>query len=147
MAPSEEGRACVFCRIAAGVAPASLVYQDAHTLAFMNQRQANPGHVLVIPTRHIATLDEMDDDLAAHLARAVLRVARAVRAAVGAPGLVIMQFDGVAAGQDVFHLHVHILPRHPGDAIQPLYAAPPPIEPRARLAALAAQIKRVMSDE
>jgi histidine triad (HIT) family protein len=121
-----------------------VIHADAHTLAFMNLRQSNPGHVLVIPRRHLVTFDELDDDLAGHLARTVVRVARGVRAAFGAPGYNVFQNNGAAAGQDVFHLHVHLLPRWENDGVRPGYPIVP-IEPRARLNELAAQIRAALA--
>jgi histidine triad (HIT) family protein len=134
---------CVFCRIVADAEPASVVHEDANTLAFMNLRQSNPGHVLVVPRRHLVTFDELDDDLAAHLARAVVRVARGVRDAFGATGYNVFQNNGAAAGQDVFHLHVHILPRWENDGVRLVHPVVP-VEPRARLDALAAQIRATL---
>ena len=109
---------CIFCRIVAGQAEASVVYEDDATLAFMNQRQANPGHVLVIPRAHIATIYELPPDLSARLFQTVVRTARAIERQLQPPGLNIWQSNGEAAGQEVFHVHVHLLPRRPGKAVE-----------------------------
>lgn len=135
---------CTFCRIVAGREPASIVDGDEHTLAFMDLRQPNPGKVLVIPRRHAATIAEVDDETAAQLGRAVARVARAVMRAFAPPGLAVYQFNGAAAGQDVFHVHVHIVPRHAGDGLQSLYAVMPEPVARPILDAYAARIRATL---
>lgn len=109
---------CIFCRIVQGVSPASRVYEDEHTLAFMDIQQATVGHVLVIPKRHYENLYELDEETTAQLFQSVVRVARAVRASLNPSGLNLWQANGRAAGQSVFHAHVHILPRTDGDGFQ-----------------------------
>ena len=136
---------CVFCDIVAGTEPASVVFEDDATLAFMSLRQANPGHVLVIPKTHVPTIFELHEDLAAHVMRSVVRVARAVRAALAPDGLNILQFNGEAAHQDVFHVHFHIFPRRLHDGLLNLYPQVPPEEPRAALDALARQVAAAFS--
>ncbi len=106
---------CIFCRIAQGQSPASRIYEDEHTLAFMDLQQATDGHVLVMPKRHVENLYELDEETTAQLFRSVVRVARAVRASLQPSGLNLWQANGRAAGQSVFHVHVHILPRYEGD--------------------------------
>jgi len=138
---------CIFCRITAGHAPAGIVYQDEATLAFMNLRQANAGHVLVIPRRHVETIFELDADLAAGLMQTVVKVARAVRASTGAPGLNVWQSNGEAACQEVLHAHFHLFPRYANDGHFKIYDHLPPLAPRSTLAALAAQIRRAVVDE
>lgn len=102
---------CIFCAIAAGEAPADRVYEDAATLAILDIHPQAPGHVLVIPKRHTAQLYDLDDADAAELARAVVRVARGIRAALAPEGLSVRQANGRAAGQQVMHVHVHLIPR------------------------------------
>ena len=132
---------CSFCEIVAGREPASRVYEDGAALAFMNLRQANPGHVLVIPKAHVPTIDLLAPDLAASLFQAVVLVARAVGRCFAPAGLSIWQSNGVAAGQEVFHVHVHVLPRRPGDGCLAVYPRLPPREERATLDRLAGQLR------
>jgi histidine triad (HIT) family protein len=109
---------CVFCKLVAGRIPATRVFEDGETLAFMDIGQVNPGHVLVALKRHAANLFELSEDEAAAVARTAARVARAIREAFQPEGLSVYQANGRAAGQTVFHYHMHVLPRHPGDGME-----------------------------
>jgi diadenosine tetraphosphate (Ap4A) HIT family hydrolase len=107
---------CVFCAIVAGTAPASLVWQDECAVAFMDIRPVNPGHVLVVPRVHAASLSELDPAVGAHLFQVAMRLAPAVRrSGVACEGIALFLADGQAAGQQVMHVHLHILPRFHGD--------------------------------
>ncbi len=108
---------CPFCEISSGEAPASIVYRDAKVMAFMDLRPANPGHVLVIPREHWETIHEVPDSILVDVFRIVKRVAGAVREAVNAEGINVIQSNGRAAYQMVDHFHVHVIPRFQGDAI------------------------------
>jgi len=104
----------IFAKILRGEARAAKVYEDAQTFAFMDAMPQVPGHTLVIPKYPSEDLFDIPaDDLAATIKNVQL-VGRAVRAAFEAPGIMIAQLSGRAAGQTVFHLHFHILPRHHG---------------------------------
>ncbi|HET7231131.1 MAG TPA: HIT family protein [Longimicrobium sp.] len=106
---SEE---CVFCRILAGQLPASFVLRGERVAAFMDIQPVNPGHVLVIPLRHAASLAELDADDAAEMMRAARRVAAALReSGLRCEGVNLFLADGEAAGQEVFHAHLHVFPR------------------------------------
>ena len=130
---------CVFCRIVAGQIPSTRVYEDEHALAFMDIGQVNPGHVLVAAKKHAANLFELDDAQAAGLGRASAKVARAIRAAFEPEGLSVYQANGKAAGQTVFHYHVHLLPRHAGDGMELTWPVKNP--PREQLEDYAARIR------
>ena len=108
----------IFAKILRGEAPAARVFEDDHVLAFMDVFPQSRGHTLVIPKASSARnlLDE-DPQTVAHLFQGVQRVARAVRAALTPDGLTVTQFNGAPAGQTVFHLHVHIIPRWEGVAL------------------------------
>jgi histidine triad (HIT) family protein len=101
---------CVFCQIMRKQAPASIVYEDEQVVAFLSHRPVNVGHTLVVPKKHYENIYDISEDEAAYLCRIVKRVAHAVKGAVGAEGVRIVQNNGEAAGQVVFHLHVHIIP-------------------------------------
>jgi histidine triad (HIT) family protein len=104
----------VFARILRGEIPAHKVCEDERTLAFMDVMPQADGHTLVIPKHPAENLFDLPtEDLAATI-RTTQRVARAVRKAFDAPGIMIAQLNGAAAGQSVFHIHFHIVPRHAG---------------------------------
>ena len=129
---------CVFCRIVRGELPASKVYEDEHTLAFMNIMAGNPGHTLVISKAHRENIYTLEDELAAAVFQSTPRIARAVKAATGCEGITLFQANEVAGGQTVFHFHLHILPRHPGDSLPGVWPATAP--GREALDAMAARI-------
>jgi histidine triad (HIT) family protein len=130
---------CVFCRIVARQLPATVVYEDEHTLAFMDLGQVNPGHVLVAVKKHAENLYALDDAQAGAVLRAAARVARAIRDAFAPQGLSVYQANGKAAGQTVFHYHVHLVPRHEGDGMALSWPVKNP--PREKLEEYAARIK------
>jgi histidine triad (HIT) family protein len=107
--------ACIFCAIAAREAPARIVHEDERTLAFMDLFPLTRGHALVIPKAHCDSLLDADPDDAAAVMRSAQRVAQAAMAAFQPDGLNLLQTNGAAAMQTVFHLHVHVLPRYVGD--------------------------------
>ena len=108
--------ACTFCDIIRGQAPASIVYEDEQVLAFMDIRPVNPGHVLVVPRSHAGCLAEMETATGAHLFQVGMKLAEAVRrSGVRCEGVNLFLADGEAAGQEVFHVHLHVLPRFAGD--------------------------------
>jgi histidine triad (HIT) family protein len=110
---------CVFCRIVAGTAPASVVYRDETVLAFLDIRPMTPGHTLVVPVRHAAALADLDPVTGGPLFAAGQRLAAALRwSSLRCAGVNFFLADGVAAGQEVFHVHLHVLPRYPGDGLR-----------------------------
>ena len=130
---------CVFCRIVAGQIPSTRVYEDEHAVAFMDIGQVNPGHVLVAVKKHAANLFELDEAQASAVARASRSVALAIRAAFEPEGLSVYQANGKAAGQTVFHYHVHLLPRHAGDGMELTWPVKNP--PRETLEGYAQRIR------
>jgi len=110
MMQAKSTEACVFCRIVRGEVPASVVYEDEGVLAFLDIRPANEGHTLVIPKRHYAHIWELPDDEVARIFIAAKKIAEALREALGAAGIRIVQLNGRAAGQEIFHLHIHVIP-------------------------------------
>lgn len=130
---------CIFCRIAAKEVPSSVVYEDEHTLAFMDIGQVNPGHVLVAVKRHAENIFALDETQAAAVFRAAARVARAIRDAFEPQGLSVYQANGRAAGQTVFHLHLHLVPRHDDDGMALTWPVKNP--PREKLAEYAQRIR------
>ena len=133
---------CVFCKIVAGQIPSMKVYEDEHTLAFMDLGQVNPGHVLVAVKKHASYLYELDETQAAAVARACVKVSKAIQSAFKPEGLSVYQANGKAAGQTVFHYHVHLLPRHAGDGMELTWPVKNP--PREQLEGYAAKIRAVV---
>ena len=109
---------CVFCQIVAGQLPSRVVREDEHTVAFLDLNPAAPGHTLVVPRRHVRTLAAADPDTAGAVFAAASHVARLLRDRMPAQGLTVIQNNERAGGQDVFHLHVHLVPRRRGDALR-----------------------------
>lgn len=106
----------VFAEIIAGRSPASVIYRDAQVVAFMDIQPINEGHVLIIPIQPARFLAELDEAVAAHLFVVGQRVAGAIRASGPACGGVLMFLaDGATAGQEVPHVHLHVVPRFAGD--------------------------------
>ena len=108
---------CIFCKIASGEAAAAIVYEDEHTMAFMDIGQVNPGHVIVAVKPHIPDIYTLTDDMAAAFFRTAARVARAVKKAMQPEGMTLLQANEKVGFQTVFHLHLHVLPRHPDDGV------------------------------
>jgi histidine triad (HIT) family protein len=114
--PSPPG-VCIFCKLVAGDIPCAKVFEDAHTIAFMDLGQVNPGHVLVALKRHTPTLLDCTPDEAAALMRTAHLVAHAVKATFNPPGITLLQANGKEGDQTVFHVHMHVVPRHGNDGI------------------------------
>ena len=137
---------CVFCDILAGERPASVVFRDSVCWAFMDIQPVNPGHVLVIPTRHASGLSDLDATSGNHMFSVARRVANALRdSGLKCEGINLFLADGAVAGQEVPHVHLHVLPRYPGDGFGLRfglrYGDRPP---RAELDAVADRIRRAL---
>ena len=104
------GEECPFCRIASGEAAASIVYEDKNVLAFMDLSPATVGHTLVVPRKHWENIYEVPEETLTKLIAVVKRVSVAVKKSFDADGITIIQNNGRAAGQMVFHLHFHVIP-------------------------------------
>jgi histidine triad (HIT) family protein len=107
---------CVFCQIIAGRAPGSVVYRDEACIAFMDITPINAGHLLIVPIEHATCLADLDPQTGGALFKVAQRLSAAVRkSGLKAEGINLLLADGEAAGQEVFHVHLHIVPRFPGD--------------------------------
>jgi histidine triad (HIT) family protein len=109
---------CIFCKIVRKEVPASIVYEDGEVIAFLDIRPVSEGHVLVIPKAHFETIFDTPEELLAQIYKITKKVAEAVKKGVKADGISIIQQNGRAADQDVFHLHVHVIPRAMGQKLQ-----------------------------
>ena len=137
---------CVFCEIVRGTAESSIVCADDAVVAFMDIQPVNEGHILVVPRAHAAQLSELDEETGAQLFRVAMRVSEAMRqSGVRCEGVNLFLADGEAAGQEVFHVHLHLIPRFRGDGFGfrfgPEYGVLPG---RARLDALALAVRQVL---
>jgi histidine triad (HIT) family protein len=138
---NREGIDCVFCGIVEGTEPASVIYEDAALLAFLDIRPINSGHLLVIPKPHAAFLADLDELTGARMFKVAMRLAGAVRASgLQCEGVNIFLADGEAAGQEVFHVHLHVIPRFEGDSFR-IEEGLPETPTRAELDAIAAQLR------
>ncbi len=113
MSPPDNAE-CIFCRIIAGEVPAAVIFEDDTLISFCDAFPAGEGHALVIPKDHHRDIFEMPEDQVAAVGRAVKRLAEAQRKALEPDGVMVTQFNGAAAGQTVFHYHVHCVPRWAG---------------------------------
>jgi histidine triad (HIT) family protein len=123
--------ACVFCEIVHGTEPASVVWEDDLTIAFLDRRQFHPGHTLVIPRQHLLDVRELDHTTGAALMASVARITRAVAAAFPNRGLSLWHSIGEAADQEVPHLHIHVHPRIVDDRLLRVYPSDPAVPDKA----------------
>lgn len=112
-----NNESCVFCRIVCKQASGSIVYEEEQVLAFLDINPLNEGHTLIIPKDNYANVFDIPEELVAHAYRVVKRVTFAVKEATRADGISIIQQNGKAADQKVFHLHVHVIPRFEGQKL------------------------------
>jgi histidine triad (HIT) family protein len=109
----------IFARILRGEFPCYKVYEDAHVLAFLDIMPRAPGHTLVIPKAPARNILDIAPEDFAHVARGAHRIAAAAMKAFNADGITVQQFSEAAGGQVVFHLHMHVMPRHDGISLLP----------------------------
>jgi histidine triad (HIT) family protein len=138
---------CTFCDLINGAGEVSVCYEDSDAMAFMDIQPVNAGHVLVAPRQHYASLFDVPQELGDHLFKVTMRMASAVRRVTGCDDMNIVVSSGAAAGQDVFHYHVHIIPRRQDDGFDvqlPFGGSEMP--DRTMLDAMAARIIAAMRD-
>lgn len=114
---------CLFCKIAAKEIPAQVVYEDNHTMAFLDVMPRSPGHTMVIPRYHAPTITALPNEEIAPLFASVKKVAELLSRKLKADGITIGINQGRASGQEVDHLHVHLMPRWHGDGGGPIQTA------------------------
>ena len=108
---------CIFCKLVAKQAPASVVYEDEAVMSFLDIRPLNLGHTQVIPKAHFVDIFDIPVELISRVNAVAKHVAPAIKKAAGADGISIIQQNGKAAGQDIFHFHVHVVPRFEGQKL------------------------------
>jgi histidine triad (HIT) family protein len=131
----------VFAKVLRGEIPCHKLYEDEDTLAFLDIMPRTEGHTLVITKEKAGDLFDVRPEALAKLMAVVRKLAPQIRDAVGAEGVLIQQFNGAAAGQTVFHLHVHIVPRREGEALKPHAGK---MADQAALAATAEKIRKAL---
>ena len=142
-----SSRHCIFCEIVHGAGEASICYEDAGAIAFMDIQPVNGGHVLIVPREHYESLNDVPPDVAMHLFDVALQLGPVVRRLSGSDDLNIVVNSGEAAGQNVFHYHVHLIPRRAGDGFDvPLPFHGSEMPDRTLLDAMAARIIAELRD-
>ncbi|SHG02145.1 HIT family protein [Streptoalloteichus hindustanus] len=142
--PATVNGECVFCAIAHGRAEASVVHDDGELLGIADLRPVTTGHLLVIPRAHAVGLADLPPDVGGRMFQVGQRLAAALRrSGVRCAGVNLFLADGVAAGQEIFHAHLHVIPRHPGDGFR--LSADWRVRPRAELDELAATVRAALN--
>ena len=131
---------CIFCKIVRKQAPASIIYEDETVMAFLDIRPLNEGHTLVIPKKHYVNVFDIPEDQLSKVHKVAKQVSIAIKKATNADGISIIQQNGKAAGQDIFHIHVHVVPRFEGQKL-PSFSNLQEVE-RAKLDDMAKKIKQ-----
>lgn len=108
---------CIFCKIANGVIPSATIFENDDVRVIMDINPAAKGHAILLVKKHVANIFELDPDTAGRIFSVVPKVAAAIKKVTGCDGLNILQNNGTAAGQTVFHLHIHFIPRFENDKI------------------------------
>jgi len=121
----------LFTKIIKGDIPSVKVYEDEHVYAFLDVNPVNPGHTLVVPKQPCDGLLDCDPEILANLIKAVRKIADAIKKGLNADGINLAQNEGAAAGQKVFHLHFHVIPRFEGDGLRHWPGSPYESEERA----------------
>ena len=108
---------CIFCKIAAGEIPSATIYEDEDFRVILDIEPASKGHALILPKEHFANLYELSDEIAAKALIVAKKVISKMTDIVGCDGYNVVQNNGEAAGQTVFHFHMHLIPRYKDDNV------------------------------
>ncbi len=133
---------CIFCKIVRKQAPASVIYEDESEMAFLDIRPLNLGHVLVIPKAHYVDIFDISAKELSNVHKVAKMVSGAIKKATTSDGISIIQQNGKAAGQDIFHLHVHVVPRFEGQKM-PRFSDLKEVE-RVKLDDIAQKIRKLL---
>lgn len=109
---------CIFCKIVNREIPGHILFENEDVLVFLDISQATKGHTLIIPKVHCDDIFMMDEELSARVFSVVPKIARALKVTFGATGINLLNNNGKDAGQEVFHYHIHLIPRYPGDGVK-----------------------------
>jgi histidine triad (HIT) family protein len=147
MPPAAQQHTCPFCDLIHGAGEVSMCFEDRDVVAFLDIQPVNPGHLLVVPRQHYESLEDIPHALAMHLFEVAMQLAPVVKQVAGADGMNVVVNSGAAAGQDVFHYHVHVIPRRADDGFDiPLPFAGSSMPDRTVLDANAARIISALRD-
>lgn len=135
---------CRFCQIATGHSADPVILRTEHVLVFCPRAPIHPGHSLIVPIQHVANLYSLPDELAGPILLMAKRLARAIKHVVAAEGISLRQHNEPAGGQDVFHFHLHVIPRYAGDAERML--SKPPLLALAEQEAIALRLRAALLD-
>jgi histidine triad (HIT) family protein len=137
---------CIFCDMLTGRRPSSLVFQDVQCAVFLDIQPVNPGHMLIVPNRHATSLVELDVETGGHMFRVAQWLAQALRqSGLRCEGVNLFLADGEVAGQEVFHVHLHVIPRFAGDGFGLRFGpANRNRPPRAELDEIATRVKAAL---
>ncbi len=108
---------CIFCKLANGDIPTNTLYEDDVVRVIFDAEPAAEGHVLILPKEHFDNIYTLDDATAAHVFQVAAKIAKAMKTSLACEGINVVQNNGEAAGQTVFHFHMHIIPRNSGDTV------------------------------
>lgn len=136
---------CIFCDIIAGAVPAERLREDELTLSFLDIRQSNEGHCLVIPKKHTQFLYELEPDIAGAMMQHAALLSKIMNQVIQPDGIQVWQSNGRAAGQEVDHVHIHLLPRYHGDEHFKIYPTPPPVTSGIDLERIAIPFRSALS--
>ena len=109
---------CIFCKIVKGEIPSSKVYEDSEVLAFLDIAPVNIGHALVIPKKHFVNIHDTPEEILGYMMRVAKNIAKAIKETTGAEGINININNEPAAGQIIFHTHLHVIPRYAADGFK-----------------------------
>ena len=138
---------CIFCDLIRGAAEVSICYEDATAIAFLDIQPVNAGHVLVVPREHYEVLQDIPKEVGAHLYQVAAKLIPVVQTAADATDMNIVVNSGAAAGQNVMHYHIHLIPRKNGDGFDvPLPFTGSVMPNRQQLDAMAALIGSMLRD-
>ena len=136
---------CIFCKIVAGELPGEVLYEDEHVIAFMDIMPVTKGHVLLIPKTHRENVYDLTSDEASHLFAVAPKIANAIKDTFKPAGMNLVQNNGAAAGQAVFHFHLHFVPRYDEtDGYRPTWNPKTEEFPSERIQELAGDIKKLL---
>lgn len=133
---------CIFCKIAGGQIPSHSIYEDEDFKVIMDIQPASRGHAILLPKNHAANLFELPEEDASKIINVARKCASAMKDTLQYDGINILQNNGEAAGQTVFHLHVHLIPRYENDAVHIKWVSKDNPEDPAEMAELAEQIRK-----